>query len=109
MDEEKKRKEDCPLCDKIEYSYQLIGKKWIGLIIHTLLDGPKRFSEIHAYIPDLSKRVLNERIKELEDCGIINRNVIPTRPIRTEYSLTIKGTELGKALVPVEQWAKKWL
>jgi DNA-binding HxlR family transcriptional regulator len=98
-----------PLCNKVEHSYQLIGKKWIGLIIHSLLEEPKRFSEIHAYIPDLSKRVLNERIKELEESGIILRNVIADRPVRIEYSLTRKGNELGKALKAVESWAEKWL
>ncbi|UVI29032.1 winged helix-turn-helix transcriptional regulator [Paenibacillus spongiae] len=97
------------LCEKVELAYQLIEKKWVNSIIHTLLEEPKRFSEIHAYIPDLSKRMLNERIKELEECGIIIRNVITERPIRTEYSLTRKGTELGKALKAVEEWAEKWL
>lgn len=97
------------LCNKVEHSYQLIGKKWIGLIIHSILDEPKRFSEIHAYIPDLSKRVLNERIKELEEYGIILRNVIADRPVRIEYSLTRKGKELGNALKSVESWAEKWL
>lgn len=97
------------LCSKVGESYNLIGKKWMGLIIHTLMEEPKRFSEIHAYIPDLSKRMLNERIKELEDCGIVLRNVITDRPVRTEYSLTKKGTELGRALKTVEDWADKWL
>lgn len=97
------------VCDKVEHSYQLIGKKWMGLIIHSLCDEPKRFSEIHAYIPDLSKRVLNERIKELEESGIILRNVIAGRPVRIEYSLTRKGNELGRALKAVESWAEKWL
>ncbi len=106
MSEEKDQRE---LCSEIEHSYQLIGKKWVGLIIRTLLDGPKRFTEIHAIIPDLSKRVLNERMKELEDSGIILRNVITERPIRIEYSLTRKGTELGQSLKPLEAWAKKWL
>lgn len=98
-----------PICNKVEHSYQLIGKKWVGLIIHSLIDEPKRFSEIHNYIPDLSKRVLNERMKELEESGIILRNVIPGRPVRIEYSLTRKGNELGKALKAVESWAEKWL
>ena len=62
-----------------------------------------------AFIPDLSKRVLNERIKELEECGIVLRNVITDRPVRTEYSLTKKGTELGRSLKAVETWAEKWL
>ncbi|MEH7224047.1 helix-turn-helix domain-containing protein [Bacillus sp. JJ1566] len=97
------------ICSKVEESYHLIGKKWMGLIVHTLMEGPKRFSEVHANIPDLSKRMLNERIKELEDCGLVLRNVITDRPVRTEYSLTKKGHELGKALKTVETWADKWL
>ena len=96
------------LCEKVEQSYHIVGKKWVGLIIHTLMEGPKRFSEIQTFIPDLSKRMLNERMKELEDCGIVLRNVITERPVRTEYSLTRKGHELGKALKTVESWAEKW-
>ena len=97
------------LCSKVEECYHIMGKKWMGLIIHTLMDAPKRFSEVHSFIPDLSKRVLNERMKELEDTGIVLRNVIADRPIRTEYSLTKKGTELGKSLKALEEWADKWL
>ena len=103
------RIEQNKLCVQVEECYHLIGKKWMGLIIHTLMEEPKRFSEIQAFIPDLSKRVLNERIKELEECGIVLRNVITDRPVRTEYSLTKKGTELGKSLKAVETWAEKWL
>ncbi|MEH7086277.1 helix-turn-helix domain-containing protein [Neobacillus drentensis] len=97
------------LCNKVEECYHIMGKKWIGLIIHTLMEEPKRFSEIHAFIPDLSKRVLNERMKELEENGIVLRNVIADRPVRTEYSLTKKGTELGRSLQALEEWADKWL
>lgn len=94
---------------KQEQSYHLIGKKWTGLIIHTLMEQPKRFSEIHSIIPDLSKRVLNERLKELENSGIIIRNVVTDRPVKIEYSLTEKGSELGTALKSLENWADKWL
>jgi DNA-binding HxlR family transcriptional regulator len=97
------------LCSKVEESYHIIGKKWVCLIIHTLMAEPKRFSEIQSFIPDLSKRMLNERMKELEDCGIVLRNVITDRPVRTEYSLTKKGIELGRSLKIVEDWSKKWL
>ena len=97
------------LCSKVEECYHIMGKKWIGLIIHTLMEEPKRFSEIHTFIPDLSKRVLNERMKELEENGIVLRNVIADRPVRTEYSLTKKGTELGRSLKALEGWADKWL
>lgn len=97
------------VCTKIEGAYQIIGKKWMGLIIHSLMDEPKRFSEVHSFIPELSKRMLSERMKELEDCGIILRNVITDRPVRTEYSLTRKGHDLGMALQKVEDWAQTWL
>lgn len=97
------------LCPKVEKTFDLIGKKWTGLIIYVLLGGPKRFSEINALIPDLSKRVLTERMKELEEHGIVLRHVIPERPVRTEYLLTKKGTELGKILGPINQWAKTWV
>ena len=75
---------------KVEKSFELIGKKWTGLIIYVLMSGPKRFSELNESIPALSRRLLTERIKELEDHGIVVRNVIPDRPIRSEYSLTQK-------------------
>ncbi|MEH7126189.1 helix-turn-helix domain-containing protein [Bacillus sp. JJ1532] len=97
------------LCPKVEKSFELIGKRWTGLIIYVLIGGPKRFSEIHATIPDLSKRVLTERMKELEEHGIVVRHVIPERPIRTEYLLTKKGTELGKILGPISGWAEDWI
>ncbi|USL40835.1 winged helix-turn-helix transcriptional regulator [Priestia megaterium] len=94
---------------KVEKSFELIGKKWTGLIIYVLMSGPKRFSELNESIPTLSRRLLTERIKELEDHGIVVRNVIPDRPIRSEYSLTQKGTELGKILGPISQWAESWV
>ncbi|WP_028399437.1 winged helix-turn-helix transcriptional regulator [Ectobacillus panaciterrae] len=97
------------LCPKIEKSFDLISKRWTGLIIYVLMSGPKRFSEIHTTIPDLSKRMLTERMKELEEQGIVVRHVITERPIRTEYLLTKKGTELGKILSPISQWAESWM
>ena len=97
------------VCNKIEEAYHIIGKKWMCLIVSSLMKEPKRFSEINSFIPELSKRMLTERMKELEDCGIILRNVITERPIRTEYSLTKKGHHLGVALQPVEAWAENWL
>ncbi|WP_342561362.1 helix-turn-helix domain-containing protein [Paenibacillus sp. FSL R7-0345] len=98
-----------PLLAKVEHAYHIVGKKWVNFIFHVLMEGPKRFSELHTLIPDLSKRILNERLKELEGCGLLTRTVIPDRPVRTEYSLTPKGQELGAALSHVEKWAVKWL
>ena len=97
------------LFPEIERTFEFIGKKWTGLIIYVLLSGPKRFSDITSIIPDLSKRVLTERMKELEKYGIVLRHVVPDRPIRTEYLLTKKGNELGKILGPIGQWAEYWM
>ncbi|WP_425414765.1 winged helix-turn-helix transcriptional regulator [Peribacillus kribbensis] len=97
------------MCPRIEKSFELLGKRWTGLIIYVLLSGPKRFSEINSIIPDLSKRVLTERMKELEENGIVLRHVLPERPVRTEYLLTKKGTELGKILGPISDWATNWM
>ena len=101
--------EKADLCPEVEKTFELIGKRWTGLIIYVLSSGPKRFSEINSLIPDLSKRVLTERMKELEDHGIVLRQVIPERPIRTVYLLTKKGSELGKILGPISQWASSWM
>ncbi|HHP5605344.1 TPA: winged helix-turn-helix transcriptional regulator [Bacillus paranthracis] len=94
---------------KIERSFELIGKRWTGLIIYVLMSGPKRFSEIHSMIPDLSKRMLTERMKELEDNDIVIRHVLAERPVRIEYSLTQKGAALGEILGPISQWAESWM
>ncbi|WCK55797.1 helix-turn-helix domain-containing protein [Aneurinibacillus sp. Ricciae_BoGa-3] len=94
---------------KIEKSFDLVGKRWTGLIIYVLMGGPKRFTEIHTMIPYLSKRMLTERMKELEEQGIVVRHVLPERPIRTEYLLTKKGTELGKILCQLSHWAENWV
>lgn len=102
-------REENDLCPKVEKSFELIGKRWTGLIIHVLMNGPKRFSDIHVMIPDLSKRMLTERMKELEEHRIVVRHVIPERPVRTEYMLTQKGTELGKILGPISGWAENWM
>ena len=96
------------MCPKFESAFELLGKRWTGLIIQTLLSGQKRFSDIEAAIPNLSARMLTERFKELESQGIIIRHVYPETPVRIEYDLTDKGRELQKAMVEIQKWAEKW-
>jgi len=97
------------LCPKFEKAFELLGKRWNGLIIRTLLDGPKRFSEIAEIIPQLSDRVLTERFKELEENGIIERTVYIGFPVKVEYKLTQKGAALKNVLDEVEKWANTWV
>jgi DNA-binding HxlR family transcriptional regulator len=96
------------MCPKYELAIDLLGKKWTGLIIRVLLDGPKRFKEIKAQIPDMSDRILTERVKELEQQNIIVRNVFPEKPVRIEYSLTEKGLALQPVIESIQSWGEKW-
>lgn len=96
------------ICQQFENAFELLGKRWTGLIIKVLLDGPKRFKDISDQIPNMSDRMLSERLKELEYAGIIVRQVYPEIPVRIEYDLTQKGKELKPAMNEVQAWAEKW-
>ncbi|MBU3160003.1 helix-turn-helix transcriptional regulator [Clostridium frigoris] len=96
------------LCPRFEAAFQILGKRWTGLIIRSLLSGSKRFSELQEIIPALSSRVLTERFKELEELGIITRSVYPEMPVRIEYGLTQKGKDLEKTMDEIQKWAEKW-
>lgn len=96
------------MCPKFENAFELLGKRWTGLIIRTLLSGQKRFSDIEEAIPNMSARMLVERFKELENAGIITRKVYPETPVRIEYELTEKGKELEEVMDDIQVWADKW-
>lgn len=96
------------LCPRFENAFELLGKRWTGLIIRTLLNGQNRFSDIEEAIPNMSARMLTERFKELEKEGIIIRKVYPETPVRIEYELTEKGRDLQSAMDEIQKWAEKW-
>jgi DNA-binding HxlR family transcriptional regulator len=97
-----------PMCPKFEMAFELLGKKWTGLIINTLLTGPKRFKDMTEIIPNMSDRILAERFKELEAAGILDRHVFPDIPVRIEYELTEKGKSLQPVMNEVQQWGNDW-
>jgi len=86
----------------------LIGKRWTGAILLVLLDGRLRFCEIKALVPEISDRLLCERLKELEGEGIVERSVGEERPVRVEYSLTIKGQALEPVVRALKSWANTY-
>lgn len=96
----------CPLYHE---AVELVGRRWTGAILRVLMDGPMRFSEIAQSVPELSDRLLSERVKELEARGIVCRTVIPGPPVRVEYSLSEMGQELKPALSELQRWANRWL
>jgi DNA-binding HxlR family transcriptional regulator len=106
------RPEDRPsCCPHFHKAVELVGKRWTGAILYVLLhaDRPLRFSEIAHAVPDLSDRLLSERMKELERCGIVDRKVAATSPVRVEYGLTDRGRDLEPALAELKGWADRWL
>lgn len=79
----------------------------MGVIIHTLLEGPKRFHEIVAAIPGISDRLLTERLRDLEQEGLIEKIVVSSTPKKVEYTLTEAGKELEEVISAIIKWVKK--
>ena len=96
-------------CTYYHRAVELIGKRWSGAILAVLMDGPLHFSEIRRAVPDISDRLLSERLKELEAEGLVERRVIDGSPVRTEYSLTKKGKALEPSLRTLQAWAQSYL
>ena len=96
-------------CSKYHRAVELVGKRWTGAILFVLMDGPLRFSEVKQLVPDLSDRLLSERLKELESEGIVERRVIDDAPMHVEYALTEKGAALEPVVRALKGWARSWV
>jgi DNA-binding HxlR family transcriptional regulator len=96
----------CPFFHK---AVELLGKRWTGAIVCALLAGPMRFSELTHAVPQISDRLLSTRLRELEACGIVARDVHEEPPLRVEYELTPKGRALEPAVTAIGSWAREWL
>lgn len=97
------------LCARFHKAVELIGRRWSGAIIQILLNRPSRYAELRSAIPDITDRMLSERLRELEDEQIVARTVVPETPVRVEYALTPKGRALAPTLAALGQWAEKWI
>lgn len=95
------------LCAKFHHASELIGRRWTGAIIYVLLQQTCRFATLRDAIPDITDRMLSERLQELEEEGIVERVVVPATPVRVEYSLTRKGKGLAEAIESLSTWADK--
>lgn len=93
----------------IENVMFLISKKWMLMIIKSLIDKKcLRYKDLNKSLNGISPKTLSDRLKELEKMNIIGRKSFAEIPPRVEYSLTEKGEELGRALMPVVKWSLKW-
>ena len=97
------------ICPRYEHAIQLLGKRWTGLLLDALMEGPQRFCELTATVEGLSDRVLSDRLRELEVEGVVDRIVYPQIPVRVEYKLTEKGLALKPVVEAIHEWAEKWV
>ncbi|ABD11576.1 transcriptional regulator, HxlR family [Frankia casuarinae] len=96
-------------CQALTPVFALLGKRWSGLIISTLMAGPARFSEIAKLVPGVSERMLSGRLTELVQAGLVEREVLEGPPVATRYRLTRRGEGLRTALHELEVWAQEHL
>ena len=95
-----RRQYQCP----VEVALDVIGGKWKPLILHQLIHSTLRYNELHRLMPGVSHKVLSQQLRELEDDGIIERQVYPEVPPKVEYRLT----ELGKTIIPMKEALSSW-
>ncbi len=104
MDMDKQRLiKELPACP-VETTLMLIGDKWKVLILRDLLPGTKRFGELKKSIGNVSQKVLTAQLRDMEEKGLLNRQVYAEVPPRVEYSLT----DLGKSLKPILDAMQAW-
>lgn len=97
------KKDELPFCP-VATTVDLIGNKWKLLILRELLDGTKRFNELHRAVEGISQKVLTQNLRKMEDDGIITRSVFAEVPPRVEYQLN----ELGNSLRPIIDSMRDW-
>jgi DNA-binding HxlR family transcriptional regulator len=87
----------------------VLGQKWVLRIIRALGEGTQRFCELQDALGGANSATLSQRLKLLEDEGLIDRRIISSVPPWVEYSLTAKGAELQQAIVGIDRWAERWV
>jgi DNA-binding HxlR family transcriptional regulator len=93
--------DDCPVRDVLDS----VGGKWTSRMIMGLAEGPRRFSELRRFIPDISQRMLTQTLRDLQRDGYITRTVYPTKPPSVEYRLTPLGQSFLALLRSLVRWS----
>jgi len=93
----------CPVRDVLDR----LGEKWTTLLVMSLAERPRRFSEMQRIVLDISKRSLVQALRNLEEDGIVTRHVFPTKPPSVEYRLTELGRSMLEPLAAIIAWAER--
>jgi DNA-binding HxlR family transcriptional regulator len=100
--------EESPLCRHYREAADMLGKRWTPQILRGLLSGVSRYTDLKEGIAPISDALLSDRLKELENLGIVEREVTPSTPVRITYGLTEKGRDLAGVIGELAAWAERW-
>jgi DNA-binding HxlR family transcriptional regulator len=93
----------------IAYALDIVGERWTLLIIRELIAGPRRFTDLLRGLPGISSNLLSERLKRLEQQGLLNRRILPPPAGSTVYELTSLGQALEKTMIELEKWGSQFV
>jgi DNA-binding HxlR family transcriptional regulator len=96
-----------PVDCAVERALSVVGAKWTLVVLHHLMDGPRRFSELQRLIPAASPKMLTVRLRELEQLGLLTRTIHAEMPPRVEYHLTHQGRSLRPIIASIEKWGRR--
>lgn len=95
-------------CREATATVEFVGRRWTGAILLALGRGASRFGEVERAVEGLSARLLTARLRELEEHGLVEREVIPTTPVSVRYHLTAQGSDLLAAMQPLMAYHLRW-
>ncbi|MCK9905130.1 HxlR family transcriptional regulator [Parafrankia colletiae] len=95
----------CP----VEVTIEVVGGKWTAVILAHLKENDRlRFTQIRRLIPDITEKMLTQRLRELEKIGIVERTLVSATPPHVEYALTAEGRSLAPMLQSMWEWGRQW-
>ena len=98
-----------PVCVRFHAAIELIGTRWSGAILRAMFTGQRRYAQIMAAVPGISDTMLAQRLRMLQEQGLIERHVLPTTPVQVEYRLTEMGLALEPVMDAVIAWSHEWI
>lgn len=97
------------VCVRFHTAIELLGARWSGAILRAMFTGAQRYADIRAAIPGISDVMLTRRLRDLEEAGLLRREVLPTSPVQVAYHLTPMGEETRPVLAAVIDWSHRWI
>ncbi|MEV4410306.1 helix-turn-helix domain-containing protein [Catellatospora sp. NPDC049609] len=94
-------------CRSFQPVLELLGRRWVGMVLLAGQHGARRFGQYRAFVRGISDRVLTQRLRELEQVGLLERQVIPSTPVQILYAPSARGMELLDALRPLLDWTNR--